>query len=355
MEADIGIISRDLHPWDDLRKAIQEQRGRLEVSPVDLESRGVQNPLYRAVYSLSKSNGAKDWFNGVLLSQPVGKAFNIHSHHIFPQALLRRSAEKGGGGYDAGSLANDQLVNEIANRAFLTASSNFAASDTPPHDYLPKVEQAFPGALASQFIPSDPDLWQVGRYEDFLKARRKLIAAKLNEFLRALITQPPPPGVRPCKDLIALGESFTLEFKSSWQWDIKQAALNKALRQSCLKTVAAFANSEGGTLLIGVEDDNNILGVENDLNALGGSFDKLQQQVIQSVIDACGTNAAALVKLRAESADNKTVVIIDVDPSPEPVYSKTEKGDAFFCRLASTTRSLNISEMHSYVEQHWTT
>ncbi|MCJ2131182.1 DUF262 domain-containing protein [Methylobacterium sp. E-045] len=355
LEADIGIVSREIAPWDDLRRAIQEQRGRLEVSSVDLESRGVQNPLYRAVYSLVKAHGAKDWFNGVPLSQPVGKSFSIQSHHIFPQALLRKPKDKGGAGFGSGSLSHDQLVNEIANRAFLTATSNQFSSDTSPSEYLPKVEAAFPGALAAQFIPANQDLWQIDRYEDFLKARRKLIATSLNEFLRSLITKPELPGVRPVEELVALGESFTLEFKSSWQWDTKQNVLNKSLRQSCLKTIAAFLNSEGGTLIIGVDDDGNLLGLEKDLSVQDNSTDKLQQQIIQGIIDTAGTAAAALVRIRFEKSSGKEVAILDVDPSPEPIYSKTDKGELFFCRLANTTRSLGLAEVQGYVEQHWST
>ena len=353
LEADVGVIARETAPWEDLRSAIKEQRGRLEVSSVDLESRGVQNPLYRAVFSLAKAHSAKDWFNGVPLSQPVGRAYSLQSHHIFPQALLCRSPEKGGGGYGTGSLADNQLVNEIANRAFLTATSNLSTSDTAPAQYLPDVEAKFPGALASQFIPSNPELWRVDRYEDFLEARRKLIAAKLNEFLRALVVKPEPPGMRPVKELIALGESFTLEFKSSWSWDLREGVPNKALRQASLKTIAAFLNSEGGTLLIGVEDNANIPGLERDLSLLDGSFDRLQQQIIRAVVDSMSTNAAARVRIRVEIADDRTVAVVDVDPSAEPVYTRTDKGDAFFCRLANTTRSVGIAEIQGYIDQHW--
>jgi len=353
LEADVGVVAREMAPWGDLRRAIKEQRGRLEVSPIDLESRGVQNPLYRAVFSLAKAHGAKDWFNGVPLSQPVGKAYSLQSHHIFPQALLWRSPENGGGGFGSGSLADNQLVNEIANRAFLTATSNLSTSDTPPAQYLPEVEAKFPGALAAQFIPPNPELWKVERYEEFLSARRKLIAVKLNEFLRALVVKPEPPGVRPLHELIALGESFTLEFKSSWSWDVRQGVPNKALRQASLKTIAAFLNSEGGTLLIGVEDDGNAPGLERDLSLLDGSFDRLQQQIIQAVIDSMGMNAAAHLRIRPENTEGRTVAVVDVDPSPEPVYTQTDKGDAFFCRLANTTRSLGIAEVQGYVDQHW--
>src|ERR1019366_8408678 len=59
--------------------------------------------------------------------------------------------------------------------------------------------------------------------------------------------------------LIAGGESITVEFKSSARWDVKQNTQNKAMEQIIVKTVAAFLNAEGGTLLIGVDDAGQVL------------------------------------------------------------------------------------------------
>jgi hypothetical protein len=50
-------------------------------------------------------------------------------------------------------------------------------------------------------------------------------------------------------DLISQGESSQLEFKSSARWDLRENKKNKAMEQIILKTVAAFLNSQGGTLL----------------------------------------------------------------------------------------------------------
>jgi ATP-dependent DNA helicase RecG len=49
------------------------------------------------------------------------------------------------------------------------------------------------------------------------------------------------------RELIQIGESETTEFKQAWTHD-------------CLKTLAAFANTRGGTLLIGVNDAGQVLG-----------------------------------------------------------------------------------------------
>jgi hypothetical protein len=148
-------------------------------------------------------------------------------------------------------------------------------STTPPEEYLPHIEENYPGALAAQFVPMDPQLWKIERYADFLSARRALITRKLNEFMDSLISEPEETHHRPISELIRLGESAVLEFKSTLQWDVRQAQANHNLRISVLRTVAAFMNSQGGTLVIGVDDDGTVLGLDRDL----GSDRKLARPV----------------------------------------------------------------------------
>lgn len=68
-------------------------------------------------------------------------------------------------------------------------------------------------------------------------------------------------------NLIQRGESIVLEFKSTLRVDIKTSKPEKFIEHSVIKTLGAFLNSEGGTLLIGVEDNKNILGLELDFNS----------------------------------------------------------------------------------------
>ncbi len=68
---------------------------------------------------------------------------------------------------------------------------------------------------------------------------------------------------------ITAGESAGLEFKSSARWDFKENRINKALEQVILKTCAAFLNTDGGALLIGVDDDGKVVGLERDYKTLG--------------------------------------------------------------------------------------
>lgn len=347
LEHDVSLVVRETSPWESLREQIIDQRGRIEVKPVDFEGRGAVHPLYRTTFILAKAMGGIDWFNGMpLSSRPAGR-YQLHSHHIFPQAVLYKEL------YDSSSHLDRKKVNEIANRAFLTADSNISLSATKPEAYLHEVEDRYPGALAKQFIPMRPELWKVDRYEDFLAARRELLATKLNDWMNALITEMEEVADRPIEETIALGESLNREFKSTLQWDVRQNSQNKGLRHSVLKTLAAFMNSEGGTLVVGVEDDGTASGLARDFELVGGGEDKFEQLIASLVADHLGAENSRLISSRFVPVDGETVYVSDVQRAPEPVFCGTGKGKEFFVRVNTTTRSLDPQRAMAYIQTRW--
>jgi len=348
LEQDVSLIVREESPWDTLRDQIIDQRGRIEVKASDLEGRGIQHPLFRMAYILCKARGAVDWFNGLPLGVTHSPAYAIHNHHIFPVSLLY------GRGFQEDSHLHRKLVNEIANRCFLTAETNLSLTNRAPEQYLPEVEEKYPGALVRQFVPMDPDLWRFDRYGDFLAARRELMACKLNEFMAALITEPEIVHERPIRELIAFGESATLEFKSTLQWDMVKNEANKALRTSVLKTIAGFLNSAGGTLVIGVEDNGHTCGLRSDLRLTHDSTDRFQQLLVSLVKESIGVGHAVLMRIRFESADGEMLCVVDVDRAPEPAFLSADGGRQFYVRVGNTTHMLDAEEAVSYVLSNWT-
>ncbi|MHB1220046.1 MAG: AlbA family DNA-binding domain-containing protein [Alphaproteobacteria bacterium] len=347
LEHDISLVMKEDAPWNALRAQIIDQRGRIEVKASDFEGRGAQHPFFLATYMLEKAQGAIDWSNGMPLGHSVGTSYKIHGHHIFPQSVLYKN------GYDAESHLDRKVVNEIANRAFLTADTNWTLAATLPEAYLPEVEKNYPGALAKQFIPLDTQIWRIDRYRDFLAARREIIAKRLNDYMNTLISEPEPTKNRPISELISLGESENLEFKSSIQWDVVKKEKNDYLRTQVTKTIAAFMNSQGGTLLIGVEDDGTILGLEPDLAIVGGSTDRLLQLLASIVSDTIGAEYGHLVKFRFEGINDKLVGVADVDHASEPAFVNGPKGREFYVRVVNTTRSLDPEAAIKYRESHW--
>lgn len=352
LDHDVSVVGRSPDPWAELVNAIIDQRGRIQVKEADFEGRSVQHPLYRMAYIAIKRNAAEDWFNGALLAEPVGKAYQLHSHHIFPASLLY-SAE---GGYTPENHLQKQIVNEIANRAFLTGDSNISLGNTEPAEYFPQVEAQFPGALAKQFVPMDPDLWKVERYEAFLQARRRLLAAAINRLMEGLVSEEgeqPEPRLT-LEQLIEAGESQVVEFKSSLRWDVRQQQVNKGLEKVVAKTVAGFLNAEGGTLVIGVADDGTVLGIQPDMDSTGRSDrDGYEQKLIQVLEGHLGTAMLQNLRIRFDTYDGRTACIVDVDASPQPAFLKDGTGREFYARIGNTTRSFDLQGAHEYISMHW--
>ena len=68
------------------------------------------------------------------------------------------------------------------------------------------------------------------------------------------------------RDIITKGETNKIEFKSSLLWDVDKKNKNKEMGYIIAKTISAFMNSDGGKLLIGVDDNGDISGLEPDFS-----------------------------------------------------------------------------------------
>ncbi|WP_062428723.1 GmrSD restriction endonuclease domain-containing protein [Herbidospora daliensis] len=161
---------------DGLIASLERWRGgNLEIRPHDFDGSTRGSRFYPLLYMLTRVHGARDFGTGLPLhAEMLGKLTNLQVHHIFPKALL----------YPAGYDRAD--VNAIANFCFLTQNTNLVIGKRAPEDYFAEAEEKHPGVLASQWIPTDPDLWRVDRYLDFLEARRELLAASAQSFLAGL-------------------------------------------------------------------------------------------------------------------------------------------------------------------------
>jgi hypothetical protein len=162
---------------DNLLKQLQQHVKQFEVGYSDVEHRSIRNPLFSMLYFVLRQNGAKDWLSGIKLSNKhVGKSHKLQYHHIFPKSLLKKE------GYDK------KEINEIANMAFIGGKTNRHILNNPPSDYFPKdiIPKQGESALTSQLIPTDPKLWQLKNYREFLDYRRKAIVKAINSFLETV-------------------------------------------------------------------------------------------------------------------------------------------------------------------------
>jgi hypothetical protein len=346
LDRDVYLAMTEQQPVEALLSEIEDQRGRLEIKPADLEGHGSRHQAHKLLYVLAKYNKAVDWATGGSLSATMGDYYSIQSHHIFPQALLYRS------GYSTENYLHTKRVNELANRAFITRDSNFEITDRDPSEYLPKVMKAYPSALAQQLIPEDIELWKVENYERFLEVRRKSIADALNTFINHFKSHTTEEESKPdYSALITHGEDDYTEFKSSLRWDYATNQVNKVLEHAIAKTICAFMNAEGGRLFIGINDDGQILGLKKDyITVKKKDKDGFLLQLTQVINEYLGKEWHQYVKPRMVLMNVSEVCVVDVRPSDNPVFLS---GQEFYIRASASSQSMNMVEASAYIKSHW--
>ncbi len=83
--------------------------------------------------------------------------------------------------------------------------------------------------------------------------------------------------------------------------------------------IAAFLNTEGGDLLLGVADDGSIVGIECDQL---GTDDKFMRHLAQVVRNGMGDRAGTCIDPKTQIVQGKTVCVVSCQRSPEPVFLK---------------------------------
>ena len=179
------------------------------------------------------------------------------------------------------------------------------------------------------------------------------IHISLNSHLR-YIEQLSGELTKDLKKLISHGESSSLEFKSSFRWDIKQSKVNKQLVFVILKTIAGFMNNNGGTLLIGVDDDGKIIGLEKDYqNLKKQDRDGFEQSIFTAILTNLGTDLSNYVHVVFHMVDSKDICRLIIMPTPRPVFIKQEGSTKFYIRTGVSTRELNIEEATKFIVNRW--
>ena len=158
-------------------------------------------------------------------------------------------------------------------------------------------------------------------------------------------------------ELLATGESSSLEFKSSARWNMYTRQRDAAIELGVVKTVAGFLNARGGTLLVGVDDQRQVVGLDQDLKTFSSrqDLDAYENWLTNLFETSIGKPVIDHLAVRFEQFEGDTVCRIDVRSSKKPVFVNLGKGGAdFYVRLNNSTRLLNTAEALDYIQAHWT-
>jgi len=345
LEQDVVTITRENTPESLINNLNREIRF-FEVLPKNLEGAPITSPFFNMAFIVAKSKGAIDWFNGSKLhSKLIGTSYYLEKHHIFPQDLLKKK------GYYQ-EYEKRIMVNEMANRVFLTARANKEIRNSEPAQYMKKVKDKYPKTLKQQFIPEKEELWNFDSFELFLKKRRKNIADEINKFMNSLIEN--ELIKTNIEDLVKKDEDVNLEFKSTYSWNIKENRVEKDLKFNILKTVAGFMNFNGGTLIIGVDDEHHVIGMELDYKSnWKGNKDGFILDFRDYLEKNIGiNNYKKFIDLSFELIDGKEICIVKVEKSVDYVYLKKDNKKVLYVRLGNRTKPLDDpEEIMEYIEE----
>ena len=211
------------------------------------------------------------------------------------------------------------------------------------------------GLLIAGFLFDDDRLWTVRS----LSAAALVAALILTVTALVLARLQRVVPLEPIAQVARAGESESLEFKSSARWNMRTGRRDEAMENVVVKTVAAFLNSFGGTLLLGVDDAGTLIGLAPDFSTLKQpDADRYELWLRDLWRTRLGANAAVLPRLDFAPADDGEgdVCRVTVPPSPVPVYLSGPKGKGgreLWVRAGNSTQRLEVDDAIAYVTQRW--
>ena len=274
----------------------------------------------------------------------------IEQHHLFPKAHLGKE----------GVMASRQ-VNAIANMAFLDWPENAEIAAVSPQEYWPMMtasmeKERLDRQLYWHALPVD---WEQLDYATFLERRRNLIAAVVRDGFNTLWEDRKEAKPTSVKEFVTVGESQTVEFKSTARWNLHVGRADKKIEHVISKTVCGFLNAEGGELLIGVDDNGAPIGLANDMQTLGSKADRDGYELFlrQHLDNSLSVRTAGIVRIHFEQLAGQDVCVVSVAASGKPLFAKGPDGgqepNEFWVRMGNATKQLHGDDMVQYQTNHW--
>lgn len=152
------------------------------------------------------------------------------------------------------------------------------------------------------------------------------------------------------RTVISEGESEVVEFKSALRTNLHTNQHDKRIEHAVLKTVAAFLNTSGGTLVVGVDDSGKVIGLDHDNFK---SSDKLELHFSMLVEKDIGGQFNSCISYRTVTFGKKFVLLVRCYRSKKPVFVKGEAGEEFYVRSGPSSKQLDGSKMVAYISSRF--
>jgi len=325
-----------------------------------LSLRTRNSAAYKGLYAQQMKRGARDFMTGQTINVLTYVDSGIDIHHIFPQSWCSKNE------------ISEGLMNSIVNKTPIAAGSNRRIGGKAPSEYLEAIEKgAKIDAPSLDEILRSHDIDSVSlrqnNFQDFFSRRFERLLTMIEVAMGKPANRPSDGSDNPfasdedpaqdIETLIQAGESKVVEFKSTGRLNLHTGEKDSDIERAILKSVAAFMNTSGGTLLVGVSDSGEIPGIEGDYPFLkSADTDGWGLWFSDLTSTRLGKAAAAEIQLGFAELSGKTVSRIDVGPAASPVFVSNGDGkDSFFVRINNSTKELSGKEQHEFQGNRWAT
>ena len=320
-----------------------------------LSLRTRNSAAYKGLHALQMKQGAKDLKTGQAINVAAYFDHAIDIHHIFPKSWCRTNE------------INSDLANCIVNKTALSAHTNRKIGGSAPGTYLSRIQSkdGIEPHILDSFLRShdiDPVALRNDDFEQFFNLRFERLLSHVEHAMGKPINRQPgdnPFAIEPSnrvEQLIQDGESATVEFKSTARYNMYTKERDEAISWAVIKTIAAFMNTDGGSLLIGVNDDGAPVGIDLDFPFVkGNNRDGWWLWITTTIKNALGAVAASDIQVHYCTLNDRTIALLEVRRGSNPTFAK-KKGNpnkVFFVRLHNATEALSGPELLKFQKQFW--
>lgn len=282
----------------------------------------------KAILCLLAYHEPKDFnHNGkVLLDNSWLKVANSRNyHHFFPRSYLKKTWQK-----NENSIVNITLVSADLNKRKIKAK----APSIYISDFLEENNE-LGNSLKSHLIFNYKEYWILSDdYDIFLSKRAKSIYNELYERINGKHNI--ESFENDFKTKILNWENEKTEFKETLRRDIRQWMINSKMEFSVAKTICAFMNTDGGTLLIWVSDDWSIPWLNRDYNTFPDwkknkdGFELHLKWVIKKYL---WDNLEKYIhKISFPIIDEVEICMIEIFKNSNPIFVKFEWKEEYYIR-----------------------
>ena len=334
--------------------------------PSRLETLRTRNSAaYKGIYVLMTRYGAKDFYWNGTIQELDKMGHSLEIHHLFPKKWCKQ--------HEINSKVYDSIINKTA----ISKKANRKIGGDAPSRYLKKLQEDPHVSLNDREMDVildthliDPGSFRSDDFTRFIHLRSqkliKLIYGAMGK-LHSLPNQIMLFGYGSeqqkldyVTNRLVKGETNIVEFKSTLRWNIRSQMRDKKMEEVILKTIAAFNNSNGGTLFIGVDDDGNALGLDADYKTFKNeNKDHFEIHLRNLINSKLGTDfATSQVEIDFPVIKGQEICQIHIERGKEPKYLLVDinhgsKQEKFYVRSGNTSQELNIDEAAKYISQRF--